>query len=106
MDPPRNARSVTLEPKYPTFNSDDGYCTRMDLMGCITTVREGENVTEGESISFRHNVLVFGKFSSLPLGKIVNKCTTLLLKCFLIFSHLIVSFSLIVLTEVLHCKPV
>ena len=46
--PPDPLRSLRFEPKYPTFNTGDGYCARTKLTGCVSTSLEGELVTEGQ----------------------------------------------------------
>ena len=46
--PPRLVQSVILEPKYPTFNTNDGYCIRANFKGCVTTTPDGELITKGE----------------------------------------------------------
>ena len=58
--PPRPAQSVILEPKYPTFGTSDGYCLRTELVGCITTTADGEQVTGGSY----YNVLFPGEGDS------------------------------------------
>ena len=49
--PPRLLQSVSLEPKYPTFGTNDGYCLRTDFQGCITTTTVGEVLTEGGNVN-------------------------------------------------------
>ena len=48
ITPPDPLRSLRFEPKYPTFNTGDGYCARAELAGCVSTIQEGELVTEGQ----------------------------------------------------------
>ena len=48
ITPPDPLRSLRFEPKYPTFNTGDGYCARAELTGCVSTIQEGELVTEGQ----------------------------------------------------------
>lgn len=48
ITPPDPLRSLRFEPKYPTFNTGDGYCVRTELTGCVSTIQEGELVTEGQ----------------------------------------------------------
>ena len=48
ITPPDPLRSLSFQPKYPTFNTGDGYCARTELTGCVSTIQEGELVTEGK----------------------------------------------------------
>lgn len=44
---PRLVQSVSVQPKYATYGTNDGYCVRTEMMGCVTTTADGEQVTEG-----------------------------------------------------------
>ena len=47
---PRLVQSVSLQPKYPTLGTNDGYCLRTDFRGCVTTTTDGEVITEGQHL--------------------------------------------------------
>lgn len=44
---PRLVKSVSLQPKYATYGTTDGYCLRTDMIGCTATTLDGEKVTKG-----------------------------------------------------------
>ncbi|KAL9959813.1 hypothetical protein ACROYT_G033169 [Oculina patagonica] len=72
FSPPRLVQSVSLQPKYPTLATNEGYCIRTDLEGCVTTTVDREQVIDGCSHRTKR-----GKCCVLPFlykGEMIYSC--------------------------------